>query len=236
MKKYSNELKERASNVKKDMETAEKFTVELTRRHHDLLQLQNCLEQQNKTINTEFSDICNESSFAQKIIKKLRLLDYKLETEDKLKYVNDEIATSLTEIEHANTDYTRISYKLNECQIELETCVGEYKQLLNAFVVVVAKGDWSTVIGASVGIAVGGFIGSAVGPFGTLLGLQFGGTAGGCCIGGLVGLLYGAQTREQKHQCKKLLDSCDFCIKEIEKNTHELQKIQDRLIKAKKSS
>ena len=245
MKEYSNELKEWASNLKKDLETAKKFKTELNDRHQKLLRLQKHLEQQNETINTKFSDVHKESSFLQKTITRNRLQDHRLETENKLKYVNDEIRSSLTEIEHANTDYTTISYKLNECQIELATCMEEYKRFHSAIEEVSKENllDWliyrCIAIGASVGAAVGGVTGAAGGPLVALFGV-----AAGSGLGGQVGLLigtltgsyyYGDQNREQKDQCKKLIDSCASCVKELEKNTHELQTIQDQLNDAEKS-
>ena len=242
MKEYSKELKEWASKLKKDLETAKKFKTELIDRHQKLLRLQDHLEQQNETINTKFSDVHKESSFLQKTITRNRLQDHRLETENKLKHVNDEIRSSLTEIEHANTDYTTISYKLNECQIELATCVEEYRQFHNAIEEVSKEKllDWHIyrciAIGGSVGAAVGGVTGAAGGPFGAIIGFVAGigvGQQVGHVIGDLTGsYYYGDQNREQEDQYKKLIDSC---VKELKENKHELQTIQDQLNDAEKS-
>ena len=244
MKEYSNEFQEWRSNLKKNIETAEKFKTELTHRHQKLLKLQKHLEQLNETINTKFFNIHKESSFLQKTITTYRLQDYRLETEDKLKYVNDKIRSSLTEIEHANTDYRTISYKLNECQIELETCVEVYKRFHSAIEEVSKENlpNWYNytggAIGASMGAAVGGVTGSAVGPLGTVTGVAIGlgvGVHVGGALGVLTGFVYGERNREQKDQCNKLIESCATCVEELEKSTHKLQKIQDQLNEAKKS-
>ena len=243
MKEYSKELKEWASFLKKDLKTAKNFKRDLTKRNQELERLKEKLEEENETINTKlFSDIHKESSFLQKTITRNRLQDHRLETQNKLKHVNDEIQSSLTEIELANTDYTRISNKLNECQIELEKCVMEYKRFHSAIEEVANENllDWLTYqgaaigasVGASVGAAVGGVTGSALGPIGTIAGLGVGVAAGleiGGFIGGLTGIIYGARNREQKDQCKKLIDSCVSCVEELEKQQHELQTIQDQL-------
>ena len=102
--------------------------------------------------------------------------------------------------------------------------------------------DWymyrGAVIGASVGGAVGGITGSAAGPLGTLAGLGAGVVCGGALgfyLGGLTGYIYEGRNREQKDQCKKLIESYVSCVKELEENTHELQTIQDLLNEAEKS-
>ena len=138
--------------------------------------------------------------------------DHRLETENKLKHVNDEIRSSLTEIEHAITDYITISYKLNECQIELATCVEEYKQFHSAIEEVSNENllDWymfkGAIIGFSVSAAVGGVAGSTLGPLGTIAGLGLGVTYGGAVgisLGALAGYIYEGRSREQNDRCKK---------------------------------
>ena len=91
-------------------------------------------------------------------------------------------------------------------------------------------------IGISVGATVGGVTGSAVGPLGTATGVAIG-LGVGAHVGGTLGtgFAYGERNREKKDRWNKLIESCVSCVEELEKNTHELQKIQDKLNEAKKS-
>ena len=198
MKEYSKVLKDWAFDLKQDLETARNVQTKLFTRKQKLELLQSSLENKRENIKAEFSCV----SVMPDLHKEL------LETEDKLRYVKEEIKACVKELERANADYWVISDKLNICQTKLQACVKKYQKLLETLKSVY---DFKRQL-----------IASSLNPIRAALGLKprfhpapeiypFG----------------------FRRKCKQLIDSCVEELKELEDNKREIQAIQDELNEAR---
>ena len=124
MKENSDILKKWADKLKQDLKTAREVQAMLFTRRQKLELLQSSLEIRREKINAEFSGM------GIPVSQELRT--ERLYTEIKLGYVKDEIKASEKAIEWANADYKAISDKLNICLDDLQKCVAEYENLLEA--------------------------------------------------------------------------------------------------------
>ena len=120
MKEHSTTLKTWVVELKQDLETARNVQTKLFTRKQKLEVFQSSLEKKREKI-AEFSGMSVMSHHLGK---------ERLETEDKLRYIKEEIKACVKELDRANADYWAISEKLNKCQIELRDCVDEYQKLL----------------------------------------------------------------------------------------------------------
>ena len=133
MMEYSNNLNTWANDLKQDSETARNVRTKLFTRQQKLELFQSSLEKKREKINAEF--LC--TAVVSDLYKE------RLVTEDRLRYVKEEIKASVKELERANANYWAISNKLNKCQMKLQACVEEYQNLLETLnSLSIARSSW----------------------------------------------------------------------------------------------
>ena len=216
MSEYSTLLREWCVALKKDLSTAQEVHARLFDRQQKLEQLQSDLERNREEIKAKLSRTYKRQSFFQTSATTNKLDQEILETEDKLKYIHEEIEASMKELDYANANYKTISNKLNKCQIELKTCVEEYQKFQTTIklpppsVITVRQLLMAGVVSTVLAVL-----------FPTLILRDI--VAGT----GMVHQVYRmAFPQNQDERIERLVDSC---VEQLEENRRELQAIQDVL-------
>ena len=239
MSTHSGTLRKWSDDLKKDKDDAWNVMTQLKDRNDKLTELQSDIARKRTAIVEQLQKVQKAPNYYLMSARTLQLHQHRIEMENILMIIRNEIQNAIEELNRAHADFVAISKQLNQCQIELKECVKDFEIFQKSMIASKPKVNLLAItlagaaLGGSVGAGVGVGAGLAAGPLGAIAGAGVLGIVG-AWFGGkgayYLGTVYNAKKSDEYKDCETMINSCIDAInenrKEISKITHTLNSME----------